>query len=70
MKRGMVRSVYVRLRRGKYHHTCEILPEVFLDSDRNGRPLGIEFPSALDIRVSEAMLDSRPARHDTGGKQP
>ena len=62
MKRDTVRSIYVRLRKGKHYCTCEILPEVFADFNRGGWALGIECTAALEIQVTATTVGSRHAQ--------
>jgi uncharacterized protein YuzE len=44
-----VKALYIRLAAGEVDHTTEVEEFVYVDLDREGRPLGIEFVDAEDF---------------------
>jgi len=44
-------AAYLKVREGHYHHTKEILPEVFADFDADNRILGVELVSPCIVTL-------------------
>jgi uncharacterized protein YuzE len=51
--------LYVRLRAGETANTVEIAPDVYVDVDEAGSPLGVEFLNAADFLPFLARHDGR-----------
>lgn len=47
----MAKAAYIKVREGKYHHTKEVLPEVFVDFDSKGHALGLELISPCTVTL-------------------